>query len=81
MEVSATTVDGEVIGLDVPTFVEMKIAETDPAFKGDTVSGGTKPATLETGAVIAVPFHIAAGDTVKVDTRTDTYLERVQSGE
>jgi elongation factor P len=79
MNVSATTIDGTVIGLEVPTFVEMKVAETDPAFKGDTVSGGTKPATLESGAVVAVPFHIGVGDVVKVDTRTDAYLERVSS--
>lgn len=79
MNVSATTIDGTVVGLEVPTFVEMKVAETDPAFKGDTVSGGTKPATLESGAVIAVPFHIGVGDVVKVDTRTDAYLERVSS--
>jgi len=79
MNVSATTIDGTVVGLEVPTFVEMKVAETDPAFKGDTVSGGTKPATLESGAVVAVPFHIGVGDVVKVDTRTDAYLERVSS--
>ncbi len=79
MEVTAVVVDGQVFGLEVPNFVEMKIAETDPAFKGDTVSGGGKPATLESGAVVTVPFHIAVGDTVKVDTRTDTYLERVST--
>ncbi len=79
MTVTATTVDGTVSGIEVPTFVEMKIAETDPAFKGDTVSGGNKPAVLESGATIAVPFHIAVGDVIKVDTRTDTYLERVSS--
>lgn len=79
MEVSAMVVDGQVWGLDVPNFVELEVVETDPVFKGDTVSGG-KPATLEGGAVIQVPFHITQGDVLKVDTRTDTYLERVKSG-
>lgn len=78
MELSALVVDDVAIGYEVPNFVELEVAETDPAFKGDTVSGGsTKPAKLETGATIQVPFHIAEGDIVKVDTRTDTYLERV----
>lgn len=79
MSVTATTVDGEVIGLEVPIFVEMRVAETDPAFKGDTVTGGSKPAKLESGAIVAVPFHIGVGDIVKVDTRTDAYLERVST--
>ncbi|KAA0227989.1 elongation factor P [Fimbriimonadia bacterium ATM] len=81
MEVSAVTVDGNVVALEVPNFVELRVVETDPAFKGDTVSGGSKPATLEGGAVVAVPFHIGVGDLLKVDTRTDTYLERVKSAE
>ncbi|HET6644281.1 MAG TPA: elongation factor P [Fimbriimonadales bacterium] len=79
MEVSAVTVDGEVWGLEVPNFVELAVVETDPAFKGDTVSGGSKPATMEGGAIVAVPFHINPGDVLKIDTRTDTYLERVKS--
>lgn len=78
MEVTATEVDGQAIGYEVPNFVEMQIVETDPGYRGDTVSGGsTKPAKLESGAVVQVPFHIKEGDTVKVDTRTDAYLERV----
>lgn len=76
-EVVALDVNGEVLGYDLPPFVELEITETDPGFKGDTVSGSTKPATLETGAVVLVPFHLKVGDVVKVDTRTDTYLERV----
>lgn len=79
MDVSAVTVDGNVWGLEVPNFVELMVAETDPAFKGDTVSGGGKPATLEGGATVTVPFHISVGDVIKVDTRTDTYLERVKT--
>lgn len=79
MEVSAVTVDGQVWALEVPNFVELPVLETDPAFKGDTVSGGSKPATLEGGAVISVPFHISVGDVLKIDTRTDSYLERVKT--
>lgn len=79
MEVTAMLVDGEVWGLDVPNFVELEVVETDPVFKGDTVSG-TKPARLEGGALVQVPFHITQGDVLKVDTRTDSYLERVKSG-
>jgi len=58
--------------------VELKVVETEPAFKGDTQAGGTKPAKLETGAVIQVPFFVKEGDIVKVDTRTGTYIERVK---
>ncbi|MFN8140498.1 MAG: elongation factor P [Fimbriimonadales bacterium] len=78
LEVQAVVVDGEVFGLELPNFVVQKVAETDPGFKGDTVTGG-KPATLEGGAVVTVPFHINVGDVIKVDTRSDEYLERVQT--
>ncbi len=78
MEVSAIVADGQVLGYEIPPFVEMAVIETDPGFKGDTVSGSNKPAKLESGAVVQVPFHINEGDIVKVDTRTDTYLERVK---
>jgi len=67
------------ISVELPTFADLVIIKTDPAgFKGDTASGGNKPATLETGAVIRVPFHINEGDTIKVDTRTSEYIERVK---
>jgi elongation factor P len=67
------------ISVELPTFVELAVSKTDPAgFKGDTASGGGKPATLETGAVIKVPFHINEGDIIKVDTRTSEYIERVK---
>jgi elongation factor P len=67
------------ISIEIPTFVELKVMKTAPAgFKGDTASGGGKPATLETGAVIKVPFHINEGDSIKVDTRTLEYIERVK---
>jgi elongation factor P len=64
------------IGVELPTFVVLKVVQTDPAFKGDTVTGGTKPAILETGATIAVPFHIKEGDLIKVDTRDYSYAEK-----
>lgn len=67
------------ISVDIPTFVELTVVKTDPAgFKGDTASGGGKPATLETGAVVKVPFHINEGDVIKIDTRTSEYIERVK---
>jgi elongation factor P len=67
------------LSVELPTFVELVVTSTDPVgFKGDTASGGNKPATLETGAVIKVPFHINEGDTIKVDTRTSEYIERVK---
>ncbi len=63
------------IGIELPTFVNLKVIETTGAFKGDTV-GGTKPATLETGAVVNVPFHIKEGDILKIDTRDYSYAEK-----
>jgi elongation factor P len=71
-------VDGEaIISVELPFFVDLRVADTAPAFKGDTVSGGTKPAQLETGATIQVPMFLEVGDVIKVDTRTGTYIERV----
>ncbi len=64
--------------VEIPIFVELKVVETEPGFKGDTASGGSKPAKLETGVNIKVPFHINEGDIVKVDTRTSTYIERAK---
>lgn len=77
-EVIALVADGETLGYELPNFVELEVVETDPGFKGNTVSGSTKPAKLESGATVQVPFHIETGDVVKVDTRTDAYLERVK---
>ena len=65
------------IGVEPPTFVNLKIAQTDPGVRGDTASGGGKPATLETGAVVQVPLFLNIGDLIKVDTRTGEYIERV----
>lgn len=78
MEVVALVAGGEVLGYEPPNFVELEVIQTDPGFKGDTVSGSTKPATVETGAVVQVPYHISEGDIIKIDTRTDEYLERVK---
>ena len=69
----------ETLGYELPSFVELEVSETDPGVKGDTVSGGaTKPAKMETGAMVNVPFHINPGDVLKIDTRTGSYLERVK---
>jgi elongation factor P len=64
------------IGVELPINVELKVLSTDPGFKGDTVSGGTKPARLETGATIQVPLFIQPGDVIRVDTRNQSYMER-----
>ena len=68
--------DDRLIGVELPINVELKVVQTDPGFRGDTVSGATKPAKLETGASIQVPLFIQTGDVVRVDTRTRTYIER-----
>jgi elongation factor P len=68
----------QIIGADVPFFMELEVAQTDPGVRGDTASGGSKPATLETGAVVNVPLFINVGDRVRVDTRTNQYLERAK---
>ncbi len=78
MEVTVMDHNGDIIGVEVPFFVELEVTSTDPGVRGDTASGGSKPAELETGAVIQVPFFVNIGDKVKVDTRSDTYLERVK---
>lgn len=69
--------NGQPIGVELPIFVELPIVETDPGVRGDTASGGTKPAVLETGVTVQVPLFLNVGDTIKVDTRTGQYIERV----
>jgi elongation factor P len=69
---------GNPLNVELPTFIELVVEKTVPGFKGDTASGGGKPATLETGASVRVPYHINEGDTIKVDTRTSEYIERVK---
>ncbi len=78
MEASVVDHDGNILTVEVPAFVELVVTETAPGVRGDTASGGSKPATLETGATINVPFFVNVGDKLKVDTRTDTYLERAK---
>ncbi len=65
------------IGVELPNFVELEVVKTDPGIKGDTASGGSKPATLETGAIVQVPLFIKEGDILKIDTRDGSYIERV----
>ena len=69
--------NGSVFAVEPPLFVELEITETEPGFKGDTATGATKPATVETGAVVYVPLFVNQGDTIKIDTRTGEYLSRV----
>jgi len=76
MNIQVQIFDDKVIGIDLPNVVELKIAQTDPGVRGDTATGGSKPATLETGAVIRVPFFVNIGDVVRVDTRSNEYLGR-----
>ena len=77
MECSGLVHDGTVIMIELPFFIELEVTETDPGVRGDTASGGTKPAKLETGAVVQVPLFIEQGQIIKVDRREDKYLERV----
>jgi elongation factor P len=76
MELEIQMTDSGPLGLDLPIFVDLVVSETDPGLRGDTASGGAKPAKLETGAVIQVPLFIEVGDRVRVDTRTKSYVER-----
>lgn len=69
--------NGNVFSVEPPLFVELAIIETEPGFKGDTAQGATKPATVETGAVVYVPLFVESGDVLKIDTRTGEYLSRV----
>lgn len=78
MEIKVLYHKGQPINIETPMFVELKIARTDPGVRGDTASGGSKPATLETGAVVKVPFYLNEGDVIKIDTRTGTFIERVK---
>jgi len=76
-EVEVLYIDGAPVSIELPNFIELAIAKTDPGVRGDTAQGGTKPATLETNAVVQVPLFLNEGDIVKVDTRTGEYLGRV----
>ncbi|MFD1736421.1 elongation factor P [Bacillus salitolerans] len=76
MNVAIQTYQGETIGVDLPTTVELKVVETEPGIKGDTASGGTKPATLETGLTVQVPFFINEGDVLIINTEEAKYISR-----
>ena len=70
--------DGKAIGLTLPNFIDLRITQADPWIKGDTASGSTKPATLETGYVVQVPPFVEEGELIRIDTRTGQYVERVK---
>lgn len=77
LEVEVLFFNHRAINVEPPVFVELVVTQTDPGLKGDTAQGGSKPATLETGAVITVPLYLQEGELIKVDTRTGSYVERV----
>jgi len=77
MSLQISSYKGELVGVELPTTVELKVIDTGPGFKGDTATAGNKPARLETGITIQVPLFINKGDIIKVDTRDGSYLERV----
>jgi len=76
-ELDATIYEGKVIGVELPQTIDVKVTETGPAFKGDTAQGSGKPAEVETGGTVQVPYFIEVGDVVRVDTRTGKYVTRV----
>jgi len=76
-EVEILFIDGGAVSVELPNFIELQVVKTDPGIRGDTATGGSKPATVETGAVIQVPLFLNEGDVVKVDTRSGEYLGRV----
>lgn len=77
MVVKFLSFKGNVFAVEPPTFVELKVTETEPGVKGNTATNVTKPATVESGAVITVPMFVNEGDTIRIDTRTGEYMERV----
>jgi len=77
MELSILFFDGKAIAINLPNFIESEITQCDPAVKGDTVTGGSKPATVKTGLSVQVPYHIKEGDIIKIDTRTGKYVEKI----
>ena len=77
MNILVASFQGKPIGVELPNYVELTVTETTPGIKGDTASGGTKPATVETGYTVNVPFFVNVGDVLQIDTRTGQYLKRV----
>ena len=80
MKIKVCFFNDRAVGLELPTSVQLKVTQTDPGFKGNTVTNTFKPATLETGYSVQVPLHTNVGDTLKIDTRTGEYVERVSIG-
>ena len=76
-DVFVSSHDGEVLGVDLPVTVDLKVTQTDPGFAGDTATGAKKPATTETGLVVQVPLFVSEGDVIRVDTRDGQYVTRV----
>ena len=76
MNIGVQFYQGAIMGVELPVSVELTVVETDPGIRGDTATGGTKPAKMETGLVVKVPFFINIGDVLRIDTRTGDYLER-----
>lgn len=79
IEATAYSYKGEILNIELPNSIEVKIIETEPGVRGDTAKSGTKPAKIETGAIIQVPLFINIGDTIKIDTRTGEYTERINA--
>ena len=77
MELEVLMYENDPVGVDMPLNVVLEVTQTDPGFKGDTATGGTKPARLETGLTINVPLFVNTGDKIRVDTRDSSYIERV----
>lgn len=77
MKLDIVSYNDEPLSVDMPTTVDLKVTYTEPGFKGDTATGGTKPATLETGLVVQVPLFVTTGETIRVKTEAGTYVERV----
>jgi elongation factor P len=75
-EIQVLSYEGKPIGVELPTSVDLEVVETDPGFKGDTATGGSKPAKVETGITVQVPLFVNQGDRIKVDTRSGEYMER-----
>lgn len=76
MNIQVLFFKGNIIGIEIPNFVELEVVETEPGIKGDTATGATKNATLQTGAVVQVPLFVEEGDRLRIDTRTGQYMER-----
>ena len=77
MTLELLVADDGVVGIEMPNFIELEVAQTDPGIRGDTATGGTKTARLESGAEVQVPLFINTGDILRIDTRTREYVERV----